>query len=112
MGVGGGGARRRWRREQAGRKGTGSRGREVWIWIGKRGERGGCRCVLGGEWEREVADAWWAGWFGWVVREGEGREEGGVGEARNDGELHRREVAVAAMDLEGRRGWIGLRGSR
>ena len=46
------------------------------------------------------------------VREGEGREEGGVGEAMNDGELRRREVAVAAMDLEGRRRWIGLRGSR
>ena len=38
-----------------------------------------------------------------MVREGEGREEGGVGEAMNDGELRRREVAAAAMDLEGRR---------
>ena len=45
---------------------------------------------------------WWTGWFGWVVREGKGREEEGVGEAMNDGELRRREVA-AAMDLEGRR---------
>ena len=35
-----------------------------------------------------------------------------MGKAMNDGELRQREVAVAAMDLEGRRRWIGLRGSR